>query len=311
MAFQAISDYNNRPGSRVALNHPHHYQKQQQPGALQPIDDLDGLDNSLLDSAMISPASAGDRRDSFANSTALFSPQSTNWEDFSTPAMDRSQSTSNNPFFERNNNPYTRIEQPHIATFSQQQSSTWPLVDRTADSRTPFAHQAHDVYASDFEPAQPYMAHGSSVSTYNGLPNMPSNVRPSSIFPPNSQGIETPNPLSPSSGDKWMTLNNDIDPRPLPKRMRPNSPPRSFSPNFARARGDGIRKKNARFEIPPERNLNTIDQLIAEAATDEVVKELKQQKRLLRNRQAAYVSLSARLAYLARGSIFGIPIHFG
>lgn len=55
------------------------------------------------------------------------------------------------------------------------------------------------------------------------------------------------------------------------------------------SRVDGIRKKNARFDIPAERNLANIDQLISEATDEEEIKELKQQKRLLRNRQAAYV----------------------
>jgi hypothetical protein len=52
-------------------------------------------------------------------------------------------------------------------------------------------------------------------------------------------------------------------------------------------RRDGIRKKNARFEIPAERTLSNIDHLISQSSNEEEVKELKQQKRLLRNRQAA------------------------
>jgi hypothetical protein len=52
-------------------------------------------------------------------------------------------------------------------------------------------------------------------------------------------------------------------------------------------RGDGIRKKNARFDIPAERNLTNIDQLISQSTDEQEIKELKQQKRLLRNRQAA------------------------
>ncbi|KAL3481934.1 hypothetical protein BJX99DRAFT_217833 [Aspergillus californicus] len=46
-------------------------------------------------------------------------------------------------------------------------------------------------------------------------------------------------------------------------------------------------KKNSRFEIPPERTLENIDQLIARSTFEEEIKELKQMKRLLRNRQAA------------------------
>jgi hypothetical protein len=72
----------------------------------------------------------------------------------------------------------------------------------------------------------------------------------------------------------------------MPKRMRQNSPGlRSHSPLMRR---DGIRKKNARFDIPAERNLLNIDQLIAQSTDEQEIKELKQQKRLLRNRQAAY-----------------------
>jgi hypothetical protein len=52
-------------------------------------------------------------------------------------------------------------------------------------------------------------------------------------------------------------------------------------------RSDGIRKKNAKFEIPKERNLQNIDNLISLTTDEEEKKELKQQKRLLRNRQAA------------------------
>ena len=52
-------------------------------------------------------------------------------------------------------------------------------------------------------------------------------------------------------------------------------------------RSDGIRKKNAKFEIPEDRNINTIDTMISKATNEEEKKELKQQKRLLRNRQAA------------------------
>ena len=42
-----------------------------------------------------------------------------------------------------------------------------------------------------------------------------------------------------------------------------------------------------RFEIPPGRSLQNIDHLIASSHNEEEKKELKAQKRLLRNRQAA------------------------
>ncbi len=81
-------------------------------------------------------------------------------------------------------------------------------------------------------------------------------------------------------------MSESLESRNMPKRMRPSSPGlRSHSPLLRR---DGIRKKNARFDIPAERNLLNIDQLIAQSTDEQEIKELKQQKRLLRNRQAAY-----------------------
>jgi hypothetical protein len=92
--------------------------------------------------------------------------------------------------------------------------------------------------------------------------------------------------MSPHTHSDWMAFNQqEMDSRPGPKRMRPNTPPRSFSPR----RDGGIRKKNARFDIPAERNLLNIDNLIQSCTNEDDLKELKQQKRLLRNRQAAYV----------------------
>ena len=71
------------------------------------------------------------------------------------------------------------------------------------------------------------------------------------------------------------------------QRHFPESPRfRAMSPQTV-LRSDGIRKKNARFEIPRERNLANIDALIMQSTDDQEKKELKQQKRLLRNRQAA------------------------
>jgi hypothetical protein len=72
--------------------------------------------------------------------------------------------------------------------------------------------------------------------------------------------------------------------RGMSKRMRTGSPPRT---SVDMQRRDGIRKKNGRIDIPQERNINTIDELIEQATDEEVLKELKQQKRLLRNREAA------------------------
>ena len=70
----------------------------------------------------------------------------------------------------------------------------------------------------------------------------------------------------------------------MSKRMRSGSPPLT---SVDMQRRDGIRKKNGRIDIPHERNIHTIDEMIEKASDEEVLKELKQQKRLLRNREAA------------------------
>ena len=60
-----------------------------------------------------------------------------------------------------------------------------------------------------------------------------------------------------------------------------------FDVNAPILRPDGVRKKNAKFDIPEERNLTTLDSLIKHAKSEGELKELKMQKRLLRNREAA------------------------
>ena len=95
--------------------------------------------------------------------------------------------------------------------------------------------------------------------------------------------------MSPHSHQDWMGMaQQEMDNRPMPKRMRPNSPPVTM---VDYARRDGIRKKNGRIDIPPERNIHTIDEMIDQTNDEDQLKELKQQKRLLRNREAAYVLL--------------------
>ena len=83
----------------------------------------------------------------------------------------------------------------------------------------------------------------------------------------------------------------------MSKRMRAASPART---HVDMQRRDGIRKKNGRIDIPHERNIETIDQLIEKTTDEDLLKELKQQKRLLRNREAAYV-LPPTHYCLARG----------
>lgn len=242
------------------------------------FDDSTTLDSNILGTpVLMSPTTS---------SQGIFSPDTNIWEDFSAGQfVDRTATSSvvntngNNPFFtEQSNNPFARLPPNQAATYGQQ---TWPMNDNSG-SRTPTAPKALNPFGpGDFGAVPPFGSEPQQQMQYHGLP-MQNNVRPSAVFPQ----AAPEQPMSPHTHSDWMAFNQqEMDSRPGPKRMRPNTPPRSFSPR----RDGGIRKKNARFDIPAERNLLNIDNLIQSCTNEDDLKELKQQKRLLRNRQAAYV----------------------
>ena len=245
-----------------------------------------------VESAMISPAAA-DRRDSFGNSTAsIFSPaQSSLWDEEFSPTTagpsnslpERQFNVPVNPFAEQSNNPFTRMDP---ASFGQH-PSPWLMFDRASDSRTPVA-ATYEPYSADFDSAPgPFAPVAPAAVTPFGAMPVQAGVRPTSIFPT----AQTPVALSatsPTSVDKnYMAMAEQAVTDSRTKRLRHDSPSRSYSPFQSRG---GIKKKAQRFEIPPERTLTSIDALIQACKNEEDLKELKQQKRLLRNRQAAYVS---------------------
>lgn len=241
------------------------------------------LDHSGIDSGLeLSPPMASSRRDSFAVSASLFSPKTEDWQ-----SVDMQSLPSNNPFLEpqhhHSNNPFTRGDQ--TAAYVTTQPQAWSM-GHGSGTCTPFQFDgldgAYDPTASLFQqrsvPAQtPFGNPGAQVAA------LYSNVGSHTI---------------PSSPQKdWM--GQDFKGQPMAKRMRPSSPNGIRSHNELR-RGDGIRKKNARFDIPAERNLLNIDNLIAQSTDEQEVKELKQQKRLLRNRQAALDSRQRKKMHTER-----------
>ncbi|KAF7671487.1 bzip transcription factor protein, partial [Alternaria burnsii] len=236
------------------------------------FDDNATLDSSILDTpVLMSPTTS---------TQGIFSPDTSIWEDFSNGQfVDRTATSSvvntngNNPFFtEQSNNPFARLPPNQAATYGQQ---SWPVTDNSG-SRTPTAPKPLNPFGPGDFGAAPFVEQ--QQMPFHGLP-VHQNVRPSAVFPSAPE-----QPMSPHTHSDWMAFNQqEMDARPGPKRMRPNTPPRSFSPR----RDGGIRKKNARFDIPAERTLVNIDNLIQSCTNEEDLKELKQQKRLLRNRQAA------------------------
>lgn len=226
------------------------------------------LDHSAIDSGLeLSPPMANSRRESFAVSGALFSPKTEDWQ-----SVDMQSVPSNNPFIDQHsntsNNPFMRVDQSQAHVFAQQGNSWLMAHGSGSGAATPFqAFDAgipaeYDANTSIFQrPMQGQTPFGNAGN----------------IFAPLGHGDQSI-PTSPQK--EWMATAQSSS-----KKMRPGSP--AIRSHNDLRRGDGIRKKNARFEIPAERNLSNIDQLISQSTDEQEIKELKQQKRLLRNRQAA------------------------
>ncbi|KAF2459931.1 hypothetical protein BDY21DRAFT_384381 [Lineolata rhizophorae] len=259
-----------------------HLDYSSRPSSAHPVDrkpslfDNDFQDDDFMASSIMSPLTAN-RRESFTHS-GVFSPgaQSAILDEYNTPVGVPENVSHTNPFYggraTNNNNPFTHMDSAQAANYGQHF----------------FAQQSYDAEskpvefsAQDYDQSPAFFPNQVAGSSFGGLP-MQSNVRPASVFGP-STAIDTPTSASPHPRQEWMAMaEHEVESRPANKRTRLNSPPRSAS-----QMRDGIRKKNHRFEIPPERSLNNIDELIQNSKDDNEIKELKQQKRLLRNRQAA------------------------
>ena len=271
-----------RPSTLTVDTHTQNYFEEDE-GSILDENILDH--NSALDSGLeMSPPMNGSRRDSFAVSSALFSPKTDEWQH-----VDMQPMASNNPFAEQNNNPFMRVDSQSSSYGHQSQG--WSMSNGSGMS-TPM--QGHDGLPSEFEVNAPIFQ--------RPMQNQTPFTNPGNQQMPLFSSGNTSNGSIPTSPQKEWSVADAMDHRAMPKRMRPHSPTLRSHPDMSR-RGDGIRKKNARFDIPAERNLNNIDQLIAQSTDEQEIKELKQQKRLLRNRQAAYASPCFGLT-----SLFGPPI---
>lgn len=233
------------------------------------------LDSSNLDSAFeMSPHMADSRRESFAVGPTLFSPKTETWEAVDMQSIPSTAGYSDHP---NSNNPFLRLDQTQNATPFTGQASQWAfgngsgactpmpqfdafpdfdnkgsIFQRPMGASTPFSNPNVNIFA------------GLNSATTSSASTMPTTSATAgqgvSALPRNDAGAHGQKKLPASSN---VPSHNDL------------------------RRGDGIRKKNARFDIPPDRNLSNIDQLISQSTDEQEIKELKQQKRLLRNRQAA------------------------
>lgn len=254
--------------------------------------DEEGMDSSVLDPAILdadliqSPHQSHFRKDSFANSHGVLSPaESHGWDHQQFHGMpveptsnafseshDRlgHQTSHYQPTYVHPHPPQWKYEQDTGSctptTTGAEMMPPPPPFDnsqyryRADQPHAPFNHPVHAP------PQQPTHYSSQQEHTYAG----PMHVR---------------TPISPHAPQDWMGMaQQEIEARPNPKRPRPNSPPPS---RLELARRDGIRKKNSRIDIPMDRTIHTIDELIDKTTDDDLLKELKQQKRLLRNREAA------------------------
>ncbi|KAF4443223.1 hypothetical protein FALBO_17274 [Fusarium albosuccineum] len=232
------------------------------------------LDQTAIDSGLeLSPPMADSRRESFAVGPPLFSPKTEDWQ-----SVDMQSVPSNNPFLDQHsNNPFMRLDQNQHNAFAP--AGNWSLGNGSG-ACTP-------LHPFDGVPAE-YDA-GASIFQQRTMagPTPFTNGNMFSSLPAGNQSI----PTSPQK--EWMTPQQAMS-----KKMRPSSP--AIRSHNDMRRGDGIRKKNARFDIPAERNLSNIDQLIAQSTDEQEIKELKQQKRLLRNRQAALDSRQRKKQHTER-----------
>lgn len=220
------------------------------------------LEQNAIDSGLeLSPPMADSRRESFALGPPLFSPKTEDWQ-----SVDMQSVPSNNPMFDQtSNNPFMRLDQSQPNPFAS--ANGWAMAQGSGSGS------------------------GTPLQQFEGLPaGLPAEYDANgSVF---QRSMHGPTPFT-NPGNPFAPLANHSMPgsphkdwnHAMGRRMPPQSP--AIRSHNDLRRGDGIRKKNARFDIPAERNLSNIDQLIAQSTDEQEVKELKQQKRLLRNRQAA------------------------
>lgn len=240
-------------------------------------DEMSVLDDKILDSTP--PGLSDPRRPSYDTDTAAFSHRNSVWSNYSHASADQAHSQSRSshlPHSVLNSTGAQFMSVDGPQPFAQPQAS-WSLSRTASGSCTP---TAYDQYPSETEHPASGPFSGGAVGPVGAIPMGAVSYRGAVNFaaPPGTGGVA----MSPQSSQGWMPAPMDLADAAAAAKA---SAYRNGSPLTLRR--DGIRKKNARFEIPAERTLSNIDQLISQSTNEEEVKELKQQKRLLRNRQAA------------------------
>ncbi|KAJ5157794.1 uncharacterized protein N7482_008894 [Penicillium canariense] len=238
-------------------------------------DEMSVLDDKILDP--ISPGLSDPRRPSYDqdSTAAAFSHRNSVWSNYSHASPDQPQSRPpshlTQAVLDSSGTQFMAVDGPQ--SYAPPQAS-WSLSRTASGSCTP---TAYGQYPAEAEQGASAPFSGGAVGPVGAIPMGAVSYRGAMNFaaPPGAGGVA----MSPQSSQGWMPAPMDLAEAATKSSYRNGSP--------LTVRRDGIRKKNARFEIPAERTLSNIDQLISQSTNEEEVKELKQQKRLLRNRQAA------------------------
>ncbi|MCJ1251567.1 hypothetical protein MMC30_008802 [Trapelia coarctata] len=257
-------------------------------------DDFNVLDEGILDrnTPAMSPTSEH-RRESLADNGAAFSRSDVAWPNYQYGAEQVALHQPTNAahgFVPHDGNAFSNPSTAMSVQYSQ--APSWPL-NGTSGSCTPTADYDGLVPGFDNGRAAAYtIGPGSHLSQADAYGGLHLHTAPTFSSSANFSG-------SPQSTKEWFSSSSEgQDLRSAGPHISPHSP--TFAANTLLLRRDGIRKKNARFEIPAERNLRTIDLLINQTSDEQEIKELKQQKRLLRNRQAALDSRQRKKQHTER-----------
>ncbi|KAL8693133.1 MAG: hypothetical protein Q9218_001985 [Villophora microphyllina] len=244
----------------------------------------------------MSPHDLGQRRESFADNAPIMSPREARWSDFTFPTDQTAQlqpsALSSPMFFETSGHSFVSNDSMTGQMYGHPPMA-WQLPS-DQDTCTPTTTYEAFPTEPDVKAMVPSY-HNESMSTslqgmYGDLPVPQS----SQMYGRNAAST------SPRSGRDWSSISSTehLDIHSMSRPGAQTSP--TFNPNPPLLRRDGIRKKNARFDIPAERTLRTIDTLINQTTDEQEIKELKQQKRLLRNRQAALDSRQRKKQHTER-----------
>ncbi|KIW99618.1 uncharacterized protein Z518_11031 [Rhinocladiella mackenziei CBS 650.93] len=250
--------------------------------ALTEDDSSSVLDDKVLDSStpadMTAPDSSDSRRPSLTKLEDDYSAPAHVWQERPHGVMPSTRhfSQSSIPLSSPNGQFFGQVNATNCGS-AYLQNQSWPLSARSeASTPTPFFGPVQETFGQQV----PYSGGPVNFSGYS----QQDPVSAVSMSPQSSQGGWA-STTSSDAAETGRALKH--------ARYRPASP-------MLVLRSDGIRKKNAKFEIPKERNLANIDALIQQSTNEEEKKELKQQKRLLRNRQAALDSRQRKKTHTER-----------